>query len=138
MSVNRFLVCIKLYNVFRFVDPEVKRRAAMKGWYTDGLDTVVRLQLQGEEQPETWRLVVDRLGQDYDDKLLGLAMSSLQKQQGCHTHDDDCAICYQSDNDDDFIVKLQCAHVFHQRCISEWFKLNLSCPLCRSPCLPPS
>ncbi|KAK9735231.1 hypothetical protein RND81_04G192300 [Saponaria officinalis] len=68
-------------------------------------------------------------------------MSSLQKQQGCHT-DDDCAICYQSlefeEEEDDSTVKLQCAHVFHQRCISQWFKLHLSCPLSRSLCLPPS
>ncbi|KAK9735418.1 hypothetical protein RND81_04G204800 [Saponaria officinalis] len=146
LSKKRFLVRMKNYTVYCFADEEVKRIADLKGWYNaPGVDTFGPL--RREDHPGTWMLLVidesvqeeEEEDDDDDDKLLGLAMkvNELQSEQGCET--DDCAICYQHLlGQDDSIVKLQCSHMFHQRCISDWFKLHLSCPLCRSPCLPPS
>jgi len=42
----------------------------------------------------------------------------------------DCPICLSSTNS---VVKLNCNHEFHKDCISEWFKVNPSCPICRNP-----
>ena len=32
---------------------------------------------------------------------------------------------------------LHCNHIFHERCIHSWKKLNDSCPICRGPIDPP-
>ena len=42
----------------------------------------------------------------------------------------DCTICLQSLEPQ--AVKLRCAHVFHKKCIQEWFLGNKTCPLCRA------
>jgi hypothetical protein len=31
----------------------------------------------------------------------------------------------------DKIEKLACSHIYHNNCILEWYKTNLSCPTCR-------
>ncbi len=41
-----------------------------------------------------------------------------------------CAICLESDSVCN--IKLSCGHIFHQRCISHWTRINPVCPLCRS------
>ena len=41
-----------------------------------------------------------------------------------------CAICLESDSVCN--IKLSCGHIFHQRCISDWTRINPVCPLCRS------
>ena len=29
------------------------------------------------------------------------------------------------------VTVLECSHVYHQKCIKEWFKQSTKCPLCR-------
>ena len=41
--------------------------------------------------------------------------------------DNECCIC----TEDDDVIALPCAHVFHVRCIATWFKNGLTCPMCR-------
>jgi len=40
-----------------------------------------------------------------------------------------CSICYNNLNDN--ISKISCGHEFHLHCIDEWYKINITCPLCR-------
>lgn len=40
-----------------------------------------------------------------------------------------CSICLEENNEN--ITKLNCEHLFHTECISEWTKLQSNCPICR-------
>eukprot|EP00835_Amoeboradix_gromovi_P003026 NODE_187_length_15673_cov_0.222743.p3 type:complete len:398 gc:universal NODE_187_length_15673_cov_0.222743:211-1404(+) len=44
-----------------------------------------------------------------------------------------CSICYNSLIDNtDAVSLLQCNHIFHNKCISEWLEKENTCPLCRA------
>ena len=43
---------------------------------------------------------------------------------------EECIIC--TDKFDGFIAKLVCNHIFHEKCILEWFSNKISCPICRN------
>jgi len=51
---------------------------------------------------------------------------------------DKCSICLEDYKKNDKCVKLNCSHIFHKKCLSDWFKNqiskseNLNCPLCRN------
>lgn len=34
--------------------------------------------------------------------------------------------------DGEVIVATPCEHVFHKRCLQEWFQLSRTCPVCRT------
>lgn len=44
----------------------------------------------------------------------------------------ECSICLAPFGDADEIRLTSCDHVFHSRCLKNWFKVNHTCPLCRS------
>ena len=46
----------------------------------------------------------------------------------------ECSICYQQFKTNDYYRELDgCKHIFHKKCIDEWFfqSKSYSCPLCR-------
>lgn len=43
-----------------------------------------------------------------------------------------CCICLENFNKNNFILKLDCKHIYHHNCINKWFKKNINCPICRS------
>lgn len=43
----------------------------------------------------------------------------------------ECSICLDNYNPTDKIIKLPCNHIYHQKCINEWFSKSKSCPMCR-------
>lgn len=44
----------------------------------------------------------------------------------------ECIICYEEIGDESFITDLpECHHMYHYKCISEWFKVDSKCPLCK-------
>jgi hypothetical protein len=45
----------------------------------------------------------------------------------------ECAICMEEYKDDDEIAELKCSekHYFHSKCLEEWLKNKLECPLCK-------
>jgi hypothetical protein len=47
----------------------------------------------------------------------------------------DCSICFSAPvpGHPSKLRQLPCSHVFHRDCIDQWFKNNISCPLCRKP-----
>lgn len=61
----------------------------------------------------------------------------------------ECAICLdtikplnkltlmQRSDDKNGVRLRRCGHEFHERCISEWTKINRTCPTCRKPLLNP-
>ena len=42
-----------------------------------------------------------------------------------------CTICQEAFNENDFIDELKCKHCFHDDCIIKWLELNKQCPSCK-------
>ena len=43
-----------------------------------------------------------------------------------------CVICHEVMNEESFVTDLPvCNHLYHHKCISEWFKVNSKCPICK-------
>lgn len=65
----------------------------------------------------------------------------LYSQVKFHKPDDStsliCSICLGDYKDSEWLRFLpDCGHFFHKDCIAAWFRLNLSCPLCRNLPIP--
>ena len=51
---------------------------------------------------------------------------------------DNCSICLEDYKKNDKCVRINCSHIFHKKCLNEWFKNRidkseeLNCPLCRN------
>jgi len=46
--------------------------------------------------------------------------------QGC-----ECALCLEDYDHGEEVLKLPCAHFFHEACLKPWFAKSLLCPLCQ-------
>ena len=42
-----------------------------------------------------------------------------------------CPICFVEYKEGDSLIKLNCSHIYHKKCVFDWFKKNRNCPLCR-------
>lgn len=47
------------------------------------------------------------------------------------TKEENCTICVSSIEEGEEITELECKHVLHTSCISEWVKYKSECPVCR-------
>ena len=45
-----------------------------------------------------------------------------------------CCICLENFIQGEYITELPCNHLFHNKCISQWFNNNNKCPLCKLEC----
>ena len=43
-----------------------------------------------------------------------------------------CAVCIDALVVGSMVKGLQCGHKFHPKCINEWLKIKLQCPLCKN------
>ncbi|KAK2403792.1 RING/U-box superfamily protein [Trifolium repens] len=44
-----------------------------------------------------------------------------------------CSICLADYKDSELLRLLSdCGHFFHKECVATWFRLNMSCPMCRN------
>jgi len=43
----------------------------------------------------------------------------------------DCPICFEAFGLDEEVIRLECKHVYHERCILDWFRGHQTCPMCR-------
>lgn len=46
-------------------------------------------------------------------------------------NNDACQICLEEFTENTEVAMLPCGHIFHVKCISEWFSQKYECPLCR-------
>ena len=63
----------------------------------------------------------------------GLSASELS-QLPTHTvkpgdKEEDCLICLEKMKAGDEVLRLPCLHVFHNKCISKWFRTSKTCPI---------
>ena len=42
-----------------------------------------------------------------------------------------CSICLNKFYYNQDVVQLECLHLFHYKCVSEWYKYKQECPVCR-------
>jgi hypothetical protein len=45
--------------------------------------------------------------------------------------DENCTICVSKYQIGENVTELNCKHIFHTECISEWVKYKSECPVCR-------
>ncbi|CAH8360235.1 unnamed protein product [Eruca vesicaria subsp. sativa] len=62
------------------------------------------------------------------------AASDLESEMAIQTTKDEyeeCTICMDMISEGQDMNSLQCGHIYHHECITNWVKINESCPLCR-------
>lgn len=76
----------------------------------------------------------------YIDALKGLKRKSFSKVKKENRTMDSCAICLGEYTDQDEIAELKCdeRHYFHYKCLEDWLKRKLECPLCKKEVTPES
>nr|CAX72854.1 Heavy metal transport/detoxification protein,domain-containing protein [Schistosoma japonicum] len=42
-----------------------------------------------------------------------------------------CSICFDDFKESESVIKLPCAHIYHQNCVTTWLKQHGTCPVCR-------
>lgn len=69
----------------------------------------------------------------YIKKIYGKLYIYFKTYKITHDYDPDenCSICLDTFGNKN-IIKLQCNHNFHKKCIYQWFHINITCPLCRN------
>ena len=48
------------------------------------------------------------------------------------SYEKDCPICLETFQLSEKIVKLECGHLYHRKCIRKWFNISELCPYCRT------
>ena len=60
-----------------------------------------------------------------------------RKAFGKRTNKDtsECVICMEEYKETDDVAELKCdqRHYFHSKCLADWLKQKLECPLCKKP-----
>jgi hypothetical protein len=46
-------------------------------------------------------------------------------------NNENCSICFEIFKDNEIVNITYCNHIYHNNCITEWIKINKTCPLCR-------
>lgn len=60
----------------------------------------------------------------------------LDKAFPCYEIEDEmrvveCSVCFEDYQENFFVRKIRCGHIFHAECIDLWFENNPYCPICR-------
>ena len=99
--------------------PEVEEYQKMKE-YGCIVDQTRRIMIHKEIKP-----------QKYSNANISKVLKKVESQ--CSEDDVFCTICQEDISRDSFIYKLKCGHMFCSlnNCLSEWFKNNDTCPVCR-------
>ena len=45
--------------------------------------------------------------------------------------EDKCIICQFDFNNNEYLRKLPCAHLYHKECVDEWLAKDKNCPTCK-------
>ena len=60
--------------------------------------------------------------------------TSLEGKLATESHtNENCSICVSKFEVEERITELECKHIFHTNCVSEWVKYKSECPVCRGP-----
>jgi SNF2 family DNA or RNA helicase len=101
---------------------------------------IARCHRIGQKNPiNVFRFKMEPFDNEYNTKSLDMHSSICQLKKKVIANvldnkmiksDNICCICMEN-IEYDKIEKLACSHIYHNNCILEWYKTNLSCPTCR-------
>jgi hypothetical protein len=74
---------------------------------------------------------------------MGIKVECIKVVNISEVEEQECSVCLDSltnfvieetneITNEENILKLRCAHMFHQECLVQWFKEQLTCPMCRA------
>ena len=69
------------------------------------------------------------MGRDTKRSQLESRISNIQ--QNADEDSDDCIICFMELMEEASTLVLKCGHKFHESCLTEWLRINPTCPMCR-------
>ncbi|TDH66009.1 hypothetical protein CCR75_007083 [Bremia lactucae] len=82
------------------------------------------------KQDYTTESELKRQGVNEFEAAIARACTVIRKQAGTMPHSFcECAVCFSTNA---YAQLSSCGHTFHPNCFLRWFRLNQSCPLCRS------
>jgi E3 ubiquitin-protein ligase RNF38/44 len=61
----------------------------------------------------------------------GIPESRYEEKKQDHEDKPTCVICMDNIKENQMVKTLKCSHNFHSKCINNWLKLKLKCPLCK-------
>ena len=101
---------------------------------------IARCHRIGQDKPiNVYRFKMQPFDDKYNTKSLDIHSSLCQLKKKVIANildnnpiksENECSICMEK-IEYNKIEKLSCNHLFHNKCILEWYKTNLSCPMCR-------
>lgn len=101
---------------------------------------IARCHRIGQDKPiNVYRFKMQPFDDKYNTKSLDIHSSLCQLKKKVIANildnnpiksENECSICMEK-IEYNKIEKLSCNHLFHNKCILEWYKTNLSCPICR-------
>lgn len=84
--------------------------------FNDPIEIALRNSMEGQEHKRCIETVVNVKSQSYE---------TTEKKF------DSCSICTDNYKNNEIVSVLDCGHVFHNQCITEWGHYHPSCPVCK-------
>jgi len=66
----------------------------------------------------------------YDDIKLGNQFISYKMNKRDERLECECVICLEDIKYNDNVILTECFHMYHEKCIRDWFKISNICPIC--------
>jgi len=54
-----------------------------------------------------------------------------QAPENAENENEECSLCLEEFQTGEELLQLPCRHLFHESCVSPWFRRSLTCPLCK-------
>ena len=80
---------------------------------------------EGEEEVES---IYNPLNEDIIKSLPIIKLKDISKLSENKTN---CIICMENFKEGDNTISLPCIHIYHEKCIKDWFKRQNFCPICK-------
>jgi len=98
-----------------------------------------------EPHPREFVPETEAIQEDFSIMLVGVALNpitspaSSEAMEQCPTlhyeevpeRCSECCVCKNSFEKNSNILMLPCTHIFHKTCVTDWFRIKNTCPMCR-------
>lgn len=84
-----------------------------------------------ELSPEEIRAIINSYAAFKYEEPAGSSTASIGGTSKKEENQTNCAICIDALKTGQMVKALPCSHKFHSKCINDWLKVKLKCPLCK-------